>query len=237
MKIFSLVLPCFNEGENIENLLDIITKLKKIHDDLEIIVVENGSTDNSLSKIKNHLTYKNNFITLVEIKKNLGYGHGVMAGLNKSTGEYIGWCHADLQNNLEDIYNIYKKNFDKLEKMQIILKGKRLNRNIIDIFFTNGMSILVGLLFKYKLTDINAQPKIFHRNFLKLLNDPPINFSLDLYLLLTAKLNNYEILEHPLTVHKRIAGEAKGGGTLLAKIKLTLNTLNYIYKIKKSKKI
>ena len=120
--------------------------------------------------------------------------------------------------------------------MQIILKGKRLNRNIIDIFFTNGMSILVGLLFRCKLTDINAQPKIFHRNFLKLLNDPPIDFSLDLYLLLTAKINNYKILENPLVVHKRIAGEAKGGGSLIAKIKLTLRTFDYIYKIKKSKK-
>ena len=70
MKIFSLVLPCYNEGENIESLLNAISKLKKLHDDLEIIVVENGSTDDSLHIIKNHLIYENNFIRLVEIKKN-----------------------------------------------------------------------------------------------------------------------------------------------------------------------
>ena len=67
-----------------------------------------------------------------------------------------------------------------------------MSRSILDVFFTNGMSMLVGLLFKYKLSDINAQPKIFHRNFLSLLSNPPVDFSLDLYLLLTAKTNNYK---------------------------------------------
>ena len=118
MKIFSLVLPCYNEEKNIESLLNAISKLKKLHDDLEIIVVENGSTDDSLHKIKNHPIYENNFIRLVEIKKNLGYGYGIMAGINKSTGQYVGWCHADLQNNLEDIYNIFKENYDELKKKE-----------------------------------------------------------------------------------------------------------------------
>ena len=53
MNIFSLVLPCFNEGENIDKLLDVVTKLKKTSDDLEVVIVENGSTDNSIIRIKN----------------------------------------------------------------------------------------------------------------------------------------------------------------------------------------
>tara|TARA_B100000686_G_C16510655_1_gene821968 strand:+ start:172 stop:885 length:714 start_codon:yes stop_codon:yes gene_type:complete len=236
MKIFSLVLPCYNESENINNLLNAIAKLKESNDDLEVVVVENGSKDDSLFKIKNHPIYKSNFITLVEIKKNLGYGHGIVEGLNKSTGEYIGWCHADLQNNLDDIYNIFKKNLKNLKGKKTILKGKRMNRSVVDNFFTIGMSMIVNMLFKYKLTDINAQPKIFSKNLLKLLDNPPKDFSLDLYLLLIGKLNNYEILEQPLIVYRRVAGQAKGGGSLLSKIKLTLRTFTYIYKIKKSGK-
>ena len=236
MKIFSLVLPCYNEEENIESLLNAITKLQKIHNDLEIIVVENGSTDDSLHKIKNHPIYENNFIRLVEIKKNLGYGYGIMAGINKSTGQYVGWCHADLQNNLEDIYNIFKENYDELKKKRVFLKGKRLNRSTIDYFFTFGMSVLVSFLFKCKLSDINAPPKIFPRKFLDFINEPPNDFSLDLYFLLTARLNNYKIIERPLVIYKRVAGEAKGGGTLFTKIKLTLRTLNYVYNLKKRKK-
>ena len=41
MKIFSIVLPCYNEGENIESLLSQIEKLIKLRDDLEIIIVAN----------------------------------------------------------------------------------------------------------------------------------------------------------------------------------------------------
>lgn len=236
MKTFSIVLPCYNEDENIDNLLNNIDRLKKIYNHLEIIVVENGSTDNSLDKIKNHNVYKNNSIILVELKKNLGYGHGIMAGVNIATGEYIGWCHADLQNNLDDVYSVFEKNLVQLENKKTVLKGRRKNRSIVDNFFTFGMSKLVGFLFKYRLTDINAQPKIFPKKFLTFLKDPPNDFSLDLYLLLIAKINSFEIVEYPLTVHKRIAGIAKGGGTLYTKIKLTFRTLNYIYNLKKNRK-
>ena len=69
MKTFSIILPCYNESENIENLLSAIAKLKKFESNLEIVLVENGSTDQSLNKIKNHSIYKNNSIMLVEIKK------------------------------------------------------------------------------------------------------------------------------------------------------------------------
>ena len=236
MKTFSIILPCYNEGKNINNLLNTVTKLKKLYNHLEIVIVENGSTDESLTEIKNHTIYKSNSIMLVEIKKNLGYGHGIMSGVSRSTGEYIGWCHADLQNNLNDVYDAFKKNLIELEETKTILKGKRINRNIIDNFFTFGMSIITSFLFKYKLTDINAQPKIFPKKFLSLLDETPIDFSLDLYTLLIAKINNYKIIEHPVLVFKRVAGEAKGGGSFFLKIKLTLRTLNYIFNLKKNKK-
>ena len=86
--------------------------------------------------------------------------------------------------------------------------------------------------FLKKLSDINAQPKIFHKNFLKKIDNPPSDFSLDLYLLITAKLNNYEILTYPVILKKRIAGLAKGGGSFKGKIKLTCRTLKYIYKLR-----
>jgi len=235
MKILSIVLPCYNESKNLNNLLNSLEKLKK-NTDLEIIVVENGSTDDSLVKIKNHTIYKSNSIKLVEIKKNLGYGHGIMSGISMAKGDYLGWCHADLQNNLDDVYNLFKENFNELEKTKSILKGKRLNRNLIDKIFTSGMSILSSITFGYSLNDINAQPKIFPKKFLSLLDETPIDFSLDLYILLIAKINNYKIIEHPVVVYKRVAGEAKGGGSFFLKIKLTLRTLNYIFNLKKNKK-
>ena len=236
MKNLSIIIPCYNESDNIINLFDKLSELIKFYTELEIVIVENGSKDNSITKIKNHPLYKNNLITLVEIDKNLGYGHGIMSGVYKSTAKYIAWCHADLQTSLKDVCDAFEKNLDKLEKTKSIVKGKRINRSIVDKFFTSGMSIIVSFLFKCKLTDINAQPKIFSRNFLSLLNDPPVDFSLDLYLMLKARFNDYQIIEYPLTWNKRTAGEAKGGGSFVSKIKLILKTFGYIYDLKRSKK-
>ena len=58
-----------------------------------------------------------------------------MAGINKSTGQYIGWCHADLQNNLEDIYNIFKENYDELKKKKSIFERKKIKQKYNRLFF------------------------------------------------------------------------------------------------------
>ena len=78
---------------------------------------------------------------------------------------------------------------------------------------------------------IYCPPKVF----LNLLNNPPDDFSLDLYLLIVAKFNNYKIIEYPVMVKKRISGEAKGGGgNLINKIKLTKKTLIFIFYLRKN---
>ena len=104
-----------------------------------------------------------------------------------------------------------------------------------DIFFTTGMSLFTSLVFMKKLSDVNAQPKIFPRHFLSLLKNPPNDFSLDLYLLVVARFNDYKIIDYPVIVNKRISGEAKGGGgTFKNKIKLTQKTLSFILYLRKN---
>ena len=95
------------------------------------------------------------------------------------------------------------------------------------------MSILVSILFKCKLKDINAQPKIFRRSFLKLINNPPIDFSFDIYSLLIASKNNIKIIESPVNWYDRNAGIAKGGGSFQLKLKLTLRTIKFMLDLKK----
>ena len=235
MKDLSIVIPCYNEEDNIIPLFDKLKNLIEINNNLEIIIVDNGSTDNSSKIIKGHSLFKNKSIVLVTIKKNIGYGHGVMSGLYISTAKYISWCHSDLQTEPKYTYYAFKENFSNLETSKCIIKGMRKGRNIFDIIFTFGMALLSSILFKIKLSDVNAQPKIFPRNLLNLLDNAPVDFSLDLYLLIMAKLNNYTIINYPVHFKKRIAGEAKGagGGTIINKIKLTKRTLQFIINLKR----
>ena len=94
------------------------------------------------------------------------------------------------------------------------------------------MSIFASLVFMKKINDINAQPKLFQDLF-RVIKDYPKDFSLDLYILIMAKSNNYKIINHEVIMKKRIYGEAKGGGSLIGKLKLIKRTLIYIIELKK----
>ena len=81
------------------------------------------------------------------------------------------------------------------------------------------------------LNDINGQPKIFNKNFKNILR-LPLDFSLDLFLLLIGHKNNYKIKQVQLIGDSDIKVWLRGGN-IFGKIKLIMRTLNYLVKIKK----
>ena len=93
------------------------------------------------------------------------------------------------------------------------------------------MSTIVNFLFNTDIKDINGQPKMFNKNLIKkILKIGPNDFCLDLFLLLLVSKNNIKIKEFPLKANNnRIYDKAKGGGSIFGKIKLTFNTLRYIF--------
>lgn len=233
MILLSIVIPCFNEDENIYPLFKKIKELLTNNNFIEIIIVDNGSTDNTSQNILSSDLYLEKKIKVLQIKKNIGYGYGIMSGVNIAQGKFIGWCHADLQTEPIDILNAYSANIESLKRENCIVKGIRKNRSFFDSLFTFGMSLFASLVFFKKINDINAQPKLFPKSFLKFIDDYPLDFSLDLYLLIIAKSNNYRILNHEVIMKQRLHGEAKGGGTLKGKFKLIKRTIIYIFELRK----
>jgi glycosyltransferase involved in cell wall biosynthesis len=233
MYVLSVIFPCYNESSNIVGIISSIKSTLKGHDDVEIILVDNGSTDSTPQVLEQVLQGEHNkqFKTL-RIEKNIGYGHGIMAGVSKATGEVIAWTHADMQTNPTDVLEAYKTFVNHPEYPNCILKGRRVGRNPLDALFTGGMSIISTLLLRKQLSDVNAQPKMFHRDFLEKLTESPTDFSLDLYLLFQARLHNFPIFEYPVKFGKRLHGESKGGGSLKGKWKLIRRTLSYMLKLK-----
>ena len=231
----SIIIPCYNEGESIKTLFAKVLKVISIKDGVEIIFVNNGSTDNTqetlLALIKNS-NYQ--FLKCVKVEINKGYGYGILQGLNAANGEILAWTHADLQTNPIDIIDAYNKYEILLKENKCIVKGNRKNRNFFDNFFTFGMSCFASLILCKKVWDINAQPKIFNRTFFYSLKNPPFDFSLDLFILYSAIKNNINIKSFPVLFEKRLFGQAKGGGTLKGKFKLIKRTLIYILKLKKN---
>ena len=90
------------------------------------------------------------------------------------------------------------------------------------------MSVFGFILTGMYIKDINAQPKIFPRQLLDEIDNFPDDFSIDAHLLFRAKLKKYQINEVSSNFYNRINNEAKGGGSLKGKIKLSVATLKYL---------
>ena len=226
----SIVIPCYNESDSINLLIDKLLKILK--NDIEIILVDNGSTDDTYDRLLSLSLPKN--IKVVKITKNLGYGNGIIQGLKSTKGEIVAWTHADLQTDPRDVIKCYEKFKEDLINKKCIVKGKRKKRSLSEQIVTLGMSLYCSVILNEKLVDINAQPKLFHRSFIDLLDSPPLDFSLDLYLLYFFKKQKIKINSIPVYFEKRLHGEAKGGGgNFFGKIRIILSTIKYANKLKK----
>lgn len=235
MKKISLVIPCFNESENLKLLIDRCKELFRNENSIEIIIVDNGSNDDT-GIILDELTNNLDFITRVNIKDNEGYGHGILAGLRVAKGEILAWTHADLQTDLLDLLNglnIYEKSSNP---ELLFVKGKRYGRPSLDVFFTVGMSIFETIFLRKYLWDINAQPTIFHRTFYSSWDMPPNDFSLDLYVYYMAKKNKLLIKRFPVIFSERIHGMSKWNFGLMSKWRFIVRTLSYSISLKRGMK-
>ena len=227
MTKFAITIPCFNEGKNVPLLIKKIESLN-LESKVTFLIVDNGSTDKSFET----LSIKSLNIDILRIKKNMGYGFGIISGLKKiQEYDIIGWTHADLQTDITDITKAIKI-FEEYGD-NCFVKGKRIGRPFADNFFTIGMSIFESFLFKTMLWDINAQPTLFPSNFFKSWSKPPNDFSLDLYSFIFAKRNNFKVFRFPVFFHERIHGASSWNIDLKSKYKFIKRTLNYSIQLKK----
>lgn len=224
--MLSVIVPCYNEERNLSVLAERFSKvLKGIK--AELVLVNNGSNDNSQPVIEN-LTKKYKFVKCVRIKKNIGYGHGIMMGLKSAKGNVLAYTHADLQCNPLDVRKAYDV-FVSSNNRKVLVKGNRKGRFSV---LTAGFHTLAALMFLRKYDDINGQPKLFHRSLLKTFKTPPLGFQLDFYVQHKALDNGYTIMSFPVRFGKRRHGYSKWATSLPAKIKNVSRFLGYMIKVR-----
>jgi glycosyltransferase involved in cell wall biosynthesis len=230
----SIVVPCYNEAKNIPLILQKFDEVVR-RPDVEVILVNNGSTDNS-EHVLNELLPNYEFARSILVENNQGYGFGIISGLKACSGEFIGWTHADMQTDPGDCI----KSLEKIESLPVevqtntYVKGDRKGRPAFDQFFTTGMSLFESFYLGEKLWDINAQPNIFPRKFFESWSNPPYDFSLDLYVLYLAKKENLNIIRIPVLFPERIHGESKWNNEgFKSKYKFIKRTLEFSVKLKK----
>ena len=225
----SIIIPCYNEADNIPLIYDRLKEIITDRKDIEIILVNNGSTDNSKEVFSNCIDSTENSFKVHNIDVNQGYGFGILSGLSVASGDVLSWTHADMQTDPLDVIKAFDL-FKVDSNGKFIIKGKRKSRRLIEAFFTFGMQLVAYYYLRVYMDDINAQPKMFDRNFyISYIKDKaPYDFSLDLFLLYTALKEGYNIKTIPVYFAKRQHGEAKGGGSFKTRIKLIKRTFSYI---------
>jgi glycosyltransferase involved in cell wall biosynthesis len=120
----SIISPVYKAESIVDELVSrIIKSVEKISNNYEIILVEDGSPDQSWKKIEENCL-KNNNIVGVKLTRNFGQHYAITAGLVQSKGNYVVLMDCDLQDLPEEIINLYSK---AIEGFDVVL-GRRSER-------------------------------------------------------------------------------------------------------------
>lgn len=220
---FSLVIPCYNEAANLPLLLSRCKNLANVPD-VEIILVDNGSTDETPTDLQALLpAYPG--CRSVRVELNQGYGFGILTGLRAATGDILGWTHADMQTDPQDAL----RGLEIFEKygLNSFVKGRRYGRPLTDVAFTIGMSFFETLLLASPLWDINAQPTMFSREFYESWQEPPHDFSIDLYAYYQARMAGLKVHRLPVLFGERAHGVSHWNVNWEAKRKFIRRTISF----------
>ncbi len=108
-KLVSVVIPAFNEEENLSTIIDRIEKVFEcLGYNFEIIIIDDGSSDNTIAYIKSEIKIKLNLF-YIEFSKNFGHQAALMAGLNHANGDCVISLDADLQHPPEMFAQMLQK--------------------------------------------------------------------------------------------------------------------------------
>lgn len=169
----SIIIPVYNEEKTVTNVLKKVAKVRFKGIVKEIIVVDDGSKDKSLTKIK---SAKIKTIKIFSHKTNQGKGAAVRTGIRKATGDYIVIQDADLEYDPEDIKKLLLPVQQGKAK---VVYGTRLNRlpdfsrdeRTPQFFFhyvgNKFLSLVTSILYFHWVSDMECCYKLFPRKALQ----------------------------------------------------------------------
>jgi glycosyltransferase involved in cell wall biosynthesis len=222
----SIVLPCYNEARGIEAILRRFAEVGADHD-FELILVDNGSRDDTPA-VMQALLPQFAFARSVRVEVNQGYGHGIWTGLQAAQGKVVAWSHADLQTDPADVFRALKAYQNSPQSPKKLIKGRRHGRRLSEKIVSLGMGAVASMIFRRRLSEINAQPKLFHRDLLAHLSRPPIDFNFDVYVLVMALRNGWQIDTIPVEFPPRQYGYSNWARTWRSKLRTIWRSGKYM---------
>lgn len=227
----SVVIPLLNEEESIQELHDWIAKVMQSNRYLyEIIFIDDGSTDNSWSVIE-QLSSKNRAVKGIRFQKNYGKSQALDAGFEIAQGNVVITMDADLQDNPEEIPELYDLIIDKDFDLISGWKKKRydnvLTKNIPSKLFNGVARKTSGL----QLHDFNCGLKAYKNEVIKNIK---VSGEMHRYIPVLAKNEGFTKIGEKIVQHQaRKYGETKFGMNRFVNGFLDLITISFLSKFGK----
>lgn len=200
----SLVLPVHNQDTIITPAVKELHKyLSKSKIAFEIILVENGSKDNTL-KVLEQIRQKYNNIRVIIAKK--GYGSAVIAGLNVAKGEYVSYMPSDGQLDSKLVPRLYK--LIKNSKYDLVKIRRTTRESFIRKFRSKVFNYLARLFFTINIKDINGSPRVFLRKWLPVLKLSYKDSFIDTEMAIKTYFLKWKIKEIPTETLPRLGGKS-----------------------------
>lgn len=221
---FSIVVPIFNEQDNIEELyLAITSALKDSGSDYEIIMVDDGSTDGSFRALQD-LAARDGRLKVIRLRRNFGQTAAMAAGFDAAAGEVIIPMDGDLQNDPADIPRLMAKLHDGYD----VVSGWRKERR--DTFVTRKIpsmlaNALISSLTGVHLHDYGCTLKAYRREVLEGIN---LYGEMHRFVPALASQIGARVTELPVNHHPRRHGTSKYGISRTLRVILDLMTVKFL---------
>ena len=211
--LVSIIIPIYNEEKIIKKLLKKVNSINKIKK--EIIVINDGSTDNTLKILKKDC--KKMYTKIISYKKNIGKGYACRQGISKSKGDIIIIQDGDLEYNPKDYYKLLQPILQNKTNIvygsRVLNGGKRVRPKTLSfkvrIFANHFLTFLSNILNNQNLTDAHTCYKVFKKKIIKKikLRENGFNFCPEI----TTKFSKIDekILEVPIDYFGRTVEEGK----------------------------
>ncbi len=208
MKI-SVVVPLMNEEDNIKYLIEEVDKALKDFD-YELILVDDGSTDNTVEEIKK---YMNDKTKLVILNRNYGQTSAMAAGIEVANGDIIVTIDGDLQNDPSDIPMM----IEKLKEGYDVVAGIRAKRQDEPLrkFLSKIANKIIRKITGVYISDYGCTLKVFKKDVAKNLQ---LYGELHRFIPILAKMYGAKITEVPVKHHERKFGKSKYGFNRIFKV-------------------
>jgi glycosyltransferase involved in cell wall biosynthesis len=220
----SVFLPVYNEQDNVDRLnLSLAEALEKLGRSYEVIYIDDGSTDQSLARLREIAT-RDTRVRIVSLRRNYGQTAAMSAGIDHARGEILIPMDADFQNDPADIGCL----LEKLDEGYDVVSGWRKDRK--DRWLTRRLpsrlaNKLIAKLSGVDLHDFGCSLKAYRRDAL---TGVKLYGEMHRFIPIYAGWAGARVTEMPVTHHPRLAGESKYGLSRTIKVLFDLITIKFL---------